>query len=99
MIPLSVYDQLARVGLLWLYVMLHYVWPSRGTVSPPPPVPPLLKRKRANDLTPLGPYQALYQHSCQEVQSSYNALSIKELHLHPAVGLLPQQGVKSLCVI
>jgi hypothetical protein len=33
---------------------------------------------------------ALYQHSCQEVQSSYNALSIKELHLHPAVGLLPQ---------
>ena len=47
MIPLSVYDQLARVGLLWLYVMLHYVWPSRGTVSPPPPVPPvppLLKR-------------------------------------------------------
>ena len=62
MIPLSVYDQLARVGLLWLYVMLHYVWPSRGTVSPPPPVPPvppLLKRKRANDLTPLGPLPGL----------------------------------------
>ena len=62
MIPLSVYDQLARVGLLWLYVMLHYVWPSRGTVSPPPPVPPLpplLKRKRANELTPLGPLPTL----------------------------------------
>jgi hypothetical protein len=58
MIPHYVYDQLAIVGLLWLYVMLHYVWPSRGTVSPPPPVqpvPPLLKRKRANELTPFAP--------------------------------------------
>ena len=58
MIPPSVYDPLAMVELLWLYVRLHYVWPSRGTVSPPPPgqpVPPLLKRKRANERTPFGP--------------------------------------------
>ena len=62
MIPHYVYDPLAIVGLLWLYVMLHYVWPSRGTVSPPPPVqpvPPLLKRKRANELTPFGPLPTL----------------------------------------
>ena len=62
MIPHYVYDQLAMVELLWLYVMPHYVWPSRGTVSPPPPVqpvPPLLKRKRANALTPLGPLPTL----------------------------------------
>ena len=59
MIPHYVYDQLARVELLWLYVMLHYVWPSRGTVSPPPPVqpvPPLVKRKRANELPPWALY-------------------------------------------
>ena len=62
MIPYYVYDQLAIVGPLWLYVMLHYVWPSRGTVAPPPPVqpvPPLLKRKRANELTPFGPIPTL----------------------------------------
>lgn len=38
------------VGLLWLCIMLHYVWPSQGAVSPPPlaaPVPPKCKRPRA----------------------------------------------------
>ena len=52
MIPHHVYYQRAMVGLLWLCVMLHYVWPSRGAVSPPPPVqpvPPQLKRKRSNE--------------------------------------------------
>jgi hypothetical protein len=43
---------------------------------------------------------ALYQHSCHEVQSSYNALSVQELQLRPAVGLMPQQGIKfPLCHI
>jgi hypothetical protein len=62
MIPPSVYDPLALVELLGLYVRLHDVWPRRGTVAPPSPgqpVPPLLKRKRANALTPLGPLPTL----------------------------------------
>ena len=33
MIPHHVYYQLAIVGLLWLCVMLHYVWSSRGAVG------------------------------------------------------------------
>src|SRR5438132_13171597 len=51
MIPHHIYYQLASVGLLWLCVMLHSMWPSRGAVSPQPPVqpvPPQLKRKRSN---------------------------------------------------
>ena len=55
MIPPHIYYQLAVVGLLWLCVMLHYVWPSQGAVSPQPqaePVPPQRKRKRASEPTP-----------------------------------------------
>ena len=55
MIPHHVYYQLAIVGLLWLCVMLHYIWPSRGAVSPQPPVqpvPPPLTRKRSNEPKP-----------------------------------------------
>src|SRR5215510_3570968 len=55
MIPHHVYYQLAIVGLLWLCVMLHYLGPSLGTVSPPPPTEPLspkFKRKRTNDPKP-----------------------------------------------
>jgi hypothetical protein len=54
MIPHHVYYQLAIVGLLWVSVMLHYVWPSRGAVAPQPPaepVPPQLKRKRSTEPT------------------------------------------------
>ena len=47
MIPHHIYYQLVMVGLLWLCVMLHYVWPSQDAVSPPPPGPPQLKRKRS----------------------------------------------------
>jgi hypothetical protein len=39
---------------------------------------------------------ALYQHSCHEVQSSCNALSVKELQQSSAIGLLPQQRMKSI---
>jgi hypothetical protein len=49
--PHPIYYQLAVVGLLWLCVMLHYIWSSRGAVSPPPvaePVPPRYKRKQSN---------------------------------------------------
>src|SRR5881296_1309468 len=55
MIPHHIYYQLAIVGLLWLCVMLHDIWPSRGAVSPQPPVqpvPPQLKRKRSNEPKP-----------------------------------------------
>ncbi len=55
MIPHHIYYQLAIVGLLWLCVMLHYIWPSRGAVAPQPlvePVPPQCKRKRSNEPTP-----------------------------------------------
>jgi IS1 family transposase len=52
MIPHHIYYQLVIVGLLWLCVMLHYVWPSPDAVSPPPPVPPQLKRKRSKEPKP-----------------------------------------------
>src|SRR6266567_6407672 len=54
MIPHHVYYQLAVVGLLWLCVMLHAIWSSRGALSPPPlsePVPPQGKHKRGNEPT------------------------------------------------
>ena len=55
MITHHLYYQLAVVGLLWLCAMLHYLWPSRGALSPQSPaeaVPPQFKRKRANEPHP-----------------------------------------------
>jgi hypothetical protein len=55
MISHHIYYQLAIVGLLWLCVMLHYVWPRRGAVSPQPPaepLPPQRKRQRASEPAP-----------------------------------------------
>jgi IS1 family transposase len=55
MIPHHIYYQLAIVGLLWLCIMLHYVWPSRDTGAPQPPatsVPPKCKRTCANEPKP-----------------------------------------------
>jgi IS1 family transposase len=52
MIPHHIYYQLVIVGLLWLCVMLHYVWPSQDAMSPQPsvqPVPPQWKRKRSTE--------------------------------------------------
>jgi hypothetical protein len=57
MISSQGYYQLAVVGLLWLCVMLHYVWPSPGVVSPQPPaapVPSQRKRKRTSEPTSFG---------------------------------------------
>ena len=51
MIPHHVYYHLAVVRLLWLCLMLHYLWPNRGALSPPLPaesVPPQRKHKRSN---------------------------------------------------
>ena len=64
MIPHHVYSQLAILGLVWLCVMLHYAWPSPGTVSPQPqaePVSPQYKRKRSNDPKP---FAGLTQRPC-----------------------------------
>ena len=36
------------------------------------------------------------QHSCHQVQSSFNTLSVKGLQPCSAVGLMPQQGIKSI---
>jgi transposase len=43
-----------------------------------------------------GSWWALYQHSCHEVQSSCNTLSVKELQQRSAIGLLSQQRMKSI---
>src|SRR5215475_12854511 len=40
MIPHLFYYQLVVLGLLWLCILLHAVWPSRGAVSPQRPVEP-----------------------------------------------------------
>ena len=51
MILHHVYYELAILGLLWLCIILHSLWPSRGALSPRPPaapVPPKCKHKRAN---------------------------------------------------
>ena len=55
MMPHHIYYQLAIVGLLWLCIMLHYVWPSRDAGVPQPPaapVPPKFKRTCANEPKP-----------------------------------------------
>jgi hypothetical protein len=52
MIPHHVYYLLTAMGCLWLCIMLHTIWSSRGAVSPQPlaePVPPQCKRKRSNE--------------------------------------------------
>ena len=52
MIPHHVYYLLTAMGCLWLCIMLHTIWSSRGAVSPQPlaePVPPQGKRKRSNE--------------------------------------------------
>src|SRR5215470_3579251 len=52
MIPPLFFYQLALLGLLWLCVMLHRAWPSRGPGSsrrPVEPEPPVKsRRKRAH---------------------------------------------------
>ena len=56
MIPPLFFYQLAILGLLWLCVMLHLAWPSRGPVSSrrsiEPETPVKSRRKRSNAPTP-----------------------------------------------
>src|SRR5207253_3596026 len=53
MIPQQFFYQLVVLGLLWLFVMLHYTWPSRCVASPYKPVKPITPpRKRFNEPKP-----------------------------------------------
>ena len=55
MIPHLFYYQLVVLGLLWLCVMLHDVWPSRCALSHPrraAPEPIKPKRQRSNEPKP-----------------------------------------------
>jgi hypothetical protein len=56
MIAHPLYYQLAVVGLLWLCIMLHGLWPSRGALSlqaPAEAVPPQFKSTCANEPQPV----------------------------------------------
>jgi hypothetical protein len=46
MIPYLFYYQLAVLGLLWLCVMLHAVWPSRCAMAQCTPAKPILARRQ-----------------------------------------------------
>jgi hypothetical protein len=45
MIPHLFFYQLAFLGLLWLFVMLHAAWPSRCAMAQGTPAPPILPRR------------------------------------------------------
>ncbi len=65
MIPDQFYYQLVVLGLLWLCVMLHFAWPSRGVTTQTKPSTPIIpRRKRSNEPKPFAgltqkPYCAL----------------------------------------
>jgi hypothetical protein len=53
MIPPHFYDQLVGLGLLWLFVMLHLAWPSRGVTTQTKPAKPITpRRQRSTDPQP-----------------------------------------------
>jgi IS1 family transposase len=53
MIPQQLFYQLVVLGLLWLFVMLYYAWPSRCMASPHQPAKPIMPlRKRSSDPKP-----------------------------------------------
>ena len=71
MIPHLFYAQLMVLGLLWLCILLHDVWPSRGAVSSQRPVvepePVTPQRQRSHEPKPFvglthKPHCALYEH-------------------------------------
>ena len=53
MIPHLLFYQLAVLGLLWLFVMLHAAWPSRCTTAQGTPAQPIMpRRQRSKDPKP-----------------------------------------------
>jgi IS1 family transposase len=75
MIPHQFYYQLVVLGLLWLFVMLHLAWPSRGVPSQTKPFKPITPlRKRSNDPKPFAgltqkPHCALCEHEAAHPQA------------------------------
>ena len=60
MLPLFSYPSML-LGLLWFWVMLHAVWPSRGALSPPMPAEPEpITPTRTHAIAPT-PYAGLTQ--------------------------------------
>jgi IS1 family transposase len=54
MMPAPLFYQLLLVGLVWLCLMLHVMWPSdRATAGPTTPRPAKTPPKRSSDLKPL----------------------------------------------
>jgi hypothetical protein len=50
MLPHQFYYQLAVLGLLWLFVMLHLAWPNRGVMPQTKPTKPITpRRQRSTD--------------------------------------------------
>jgi hypothetical protein len=53
MIPPLFFYQLVVLGLVWLFFMLYYAWPSRCTTAPQRPAEPIkAPRKRSNEPPP-----------------------------------------------
>jgi hypothetical protein len=69
MIPHLLFYQLAVLGLLWLFVMLHTAWPSRcATAQGTPATPIMLRRQRSKEPKPFAglthkPSCALCEHA------------------------------------
>ena len=68
MLPHQFYYQLAVLGLLWLFVMLHLAWPNRGVTPQTKPAKPITpRRQRSTDSKPFAglthkPQCALCEH-------------------------------------
>src|SRR5215471_14327221 len=53
MMPHLFFYQLAVLGFLWLFVMLHSAWPSRCTTAQDTPTQPIMsRRQRSTDPKP-----------------------------------------------
>ena len=60
MIPHSFYYHLVFLGLLWLCVLLHAAWPSRGSAAQQRPATSILPRRQRSKAPP--PFAGLTDH-------------------------------------